>query len=139
MPRDVKLLCGMVLVAGFILSCAGRDSSKEPWVYSPITEMTQVAGMWEGLLAKVPSSSRQEDWVKLMIRPDGAYAFESYRTIGVFRGRGQFSLKDGKLAATSERGTISGSLYRSSGSQMLKAEGMANDGIHYRAELTPKK
>ena len=138
MSRYLTILWAAVLVAGFILSCTGRDSSKEPWVYAPITEMTQVAGTWEGLLIRSPRS-RQDDWVKLIIRPDGTYAFESYRTIGMFQGRGQFSLKAGRLATTSQRGSIIGSLYLLYASRMLKTEGTAADGVQYQAELTPKK
>jgi hypothetical protein len=139
MLRSLTIFGATVLVVGFILACTGQDESKhEPWVYSPITDMTQVAGTWEGLLIRSPRS-RQDDWVKLIIRPDGTYAFESYRTIGVLHGRGQFSLKDGRLAAISQRGSISGSLYLLDASRMLKTEGTAADGVQYQAELTPKK
>jgi hypothetical protein len=130
----------MILMAYVILSCTAPNPPKQkPWEYSPITEMTQVVGRWEGLLIRVPSSSREEDWVKVIIRPDGAYAFESYRPIGVFRGKGQFTLNDGRLTATSERGSLSASLYRFSDARMLKAEATASDGNRYRAELTPKE
>ncbi|MGA6826411.1 hypothetical protein ACO9S2_02235 [Nitrospira sp. NS4] len=83
--------------------------------------------------------SREDDWVTLIIREDGAYAFETVRTIGIMHGQGTFTLTDGKLRAESERGWIEATLYEEGGRRMLKVIGAAKDGVQYLAELDPKK
>lgn len=75
----------------------------------------------------------------MAIREDGAYQFESVRTIGIMQGQGAFTLVDGKLRVESDKGWASATLYEESGRRMLKVEAMAKDGVQYSADLEPIK
>ena len=68
---------------------------------------------------------------------NGDYEFASYRTIGVFSGKGNLAAKDGKAVAQGEKGNVTIQLLtdKTKGQFMLKAEGKGKDGISYRAEL----
>lgn len=138
MVRLVRL--GMRLGATLVVvACGSLDSSPEvPWVHVPIAEFTSVAGKWEGLLISAPRS-RLDDWVRVVIREDGAYEFASYRTIGVFHGSGTLTLKDGQVTTTTEQGTATCTLYEAIGRRMLRAHGVNKQGVEYSAELTPAK
>jgi hypothetical protein len=104
-----------------------------------VSDFNSVAGDWEGLMEQTPPArSRYDNWVHLKIQPDGAFHFEAYRTIGVFSGSGVFTLEDGTLLASSEKGNLTAQLYRHAGrnDRIVKAEGTSGDGITYHAELT---
>ena len=76
----------------------------------------------------------------LTIRDDGGYDFVSVRTIGIFHGKGTFTLIDGKLRTETEQGWINATLYEEGARRMLKVEGATTaDGVQYSAELTPTK
>ena len=107
-----------------------------------VTDFHNVAGNWEGVLVQSPPArSRYDDWVRLNIKEDGTFHFETYRTIGVFSASGLFTLEHGTLLAKSEKGKLSARLYRHAGQRdrLLKAEGTSGDGITYNAELTPAR
>ena len=131
----------VVLVLIGMVGCTAVDHpSPPPLERIAVTDFSNVAGDWEGRMVRSPPTrSRHDDWVHLKIQPDGAFHFEAYRTIGVFSGTGVFTLEDGTLLATSERGKITARLYRHAGTddRVVKAEGTSRDGITYRAELTP--
>jgi hypothetical protein len=103
----------------------------------PVTDPSQVAGKWEGLLRRVPPS--QTDGVTLIVLPDGRYRFTSARTIGILRGEGTFTVEDGRLTTTSERGTMDLTLFEGEGRRMLRATGRSSDGLGFIAEVTPVK
>jgi hypothetical protein len=77
--------------------------------------------------------------VTLAIRDDGSYDFVSMRTIGIFHGKGTFTIVDGKLRAGTDRGSAIITLYEDGGRRMLKVEGATKDGTQYSADLTPTK
>jgi hypothetical protein len=103
----------------------------------PVTDPSQVAGKWEGLLRRVPPS--RTDGVTLIILPDGRYRFTSARTIGILRGEGTFTVEDGRLTSTGERGTMDVTLLEGEGRRMLRATGQSSDGLGFVAEVTPVK
>jgi hypothetical protein len=113
-------------------------SSQPQWVQVPISDLSSVAGKWDGLIRAVPHQ-RRDDWVTVTIASDGRYEFSSLRTIGVFSGGGQFALDEGKLLSKSERGTVEAVLYEAGVLRMLKAKGRAADGTEYTAEVKPVK
>ncbi|HSE57307.1 MAG TPA: hypothetical protein VLA99_01255 [Nitrospiraceae bacterium] len=127
------ILCSVI----GLLSCAGGPGEHEqiPWVFEPITGMETVSGKWQGVLKRVPENV--DDWVKVVISEDGGYQFATYRTIGVFKGEGRFSLVEGRLKAESERGTIGGALYRAGDRRLLKIRARSHDGNDYAVNLTP--
>jgi hypothetical protein len=75
--------------------------------------------------------------VRITIQDTGDYDFVSYRTIGVFSGKGILTVADGKATAQSERGNLTMQLFtdKASSQVILRAEGKGKDGISYRAEL----
>ncbi|HSA87528.1 MAG TPA: hypothetical protein VLE46_15235 [Nitrospira sp.] len=103
----------------------------------PVTDPSQVAGKWEGLLRRVPPS--RTDGVTLVILSDGRYRFTSARTIGILRGEGTFTVADGRLTTTGERGTMDVTLFEGEGRRMLRATGQSSDGLGFVAEVTPVK
>jgi hypothetical protein len=113
-------------------------STHPQWAQVPISDLSSVAGKWDGLIRAVPHQ-RRDDWVTVTIASDGRYEFSSLRTIGVFSGGGQFALDEGKLLSKSERGTVEAVLYKAGGQRMLKAKGRAADGTEYTAEVKPVK
>ena len=119
--------------------CETIERTDEPhWVQVPIADLATVAGKWDGLMRRIPPS-RRDDWVTVIIAPDGRYEFSSLRTIGVFSGGGQFALTEGKLLSKSERGTVEAELYEAGAQRLLKAKGRAADGTEYTAEVKPAK
>ena len=80
---------------------------------------------------------RNDDWVQVSIRDDGMYTFKSYRTIGVFSGRGQLTLNQGKATVRLTRGIDSFSMkqmeFACCGREATK------EGIEYASDLTPAK
>lgn len=136
----VRGLPGAVLVlVVLVLGCqASGTTQQRQWDALPIESFASVKGMWAGILVSKPKA-RQDDWVRLAIGDDGRYVFESYRTIGVFEGHGQFSVTEGKLTVTTDRGSATGSLFASDGARMLRFLGVMKDGAEYTAELEPAK
>ena len=115
-----------------------EPSQQRQWVQTPIADVAEVAGKWDGLMRRIPPD-RRDDWVTVAIAPDGRYEFSSLRTIGIFTGHGEFAVNDGKLLSKSERGTVEAVLYQAAGQRMLKARGRAADGTEYTAEVKPAK
>ena len=88
-------------------------------------------------MVRAPKSN-EDDWVKVRIHEDGTYEFAAYRTVGVFGGKGQFTLKDGTLFVETERGTASIALFVAEAGRMLRAEAETKDGLRYSGDLLPK-
>ena len=128
-----------ILLCALLNGCHTEERPQAPqWMQVPIADLSDVAGKWDGLIRVVPHQ-RRDDWVTVMIAPDGKFEFSSLRTIGVFTGRGEFALNDGKLFSKSERGTIEAALYQYGNQRLLKAKGRAADGAEYTAEVKPAK
>jgi len=106
------------------------------WKPVPITDPAQAAGKWEGILRREPPS-RTDDFVTIIIVTDGRFRFTSVKTIGVLSGEGTFTIADGGLTITDERGSINMTLYEGDGQRMLRAKARSHDGIEYHSDLTP--
>lgn len=130
-------ISGLVVVVQAALACAVfAASAKTQWSPTEITDLKSIAGKWEGIMIRTPKS-RTDDWVNVSIQDNGDYEFASYRTIGVFSGKGNLAVKDGKAMAQGEKGTVTVQLFteKTKNQSMLKAEGKGKDGVLYRAEL----
>ena len=137
--RASALVMSVVFLSLLVVACqAPGTTQKRQWSPSSIESFDSVAGKWAGLMASVPKA-REDDWVRASISHDGQYEFASYRTIGVFSGRGQFALVDGKLTVMTERGSATGSLLVSDGARMLQFLAVMKDGTEYTVELEPAK
>lgn len=102
----------------------------------PITDFKMVAGRWQGSVSGLAGPRNEGDSVQVTIGEDGTYDFGIYRTIGVFGGKGQFTLQDGKLMAQGERGRVTYELYERGGRRYLKGIGVAG-GNPVTTELRP--
>ena len=130
-------ISGLVIGVQAALACAVfAASEKAQWSPTQITDIKSIAGKWEGIMIRTPKS-KTDDWVNVSIQDNGDYDFASYRTIGVFSGKGKLAVKDGKAMGQTERGSVTLQLFtdKTKGQSMLKAEGKGKDGISYRAEL----
>ncbi|MDF0666040.1 MAG: hypothetical protein P0119_08205 [Nitrospira sp.] len=137
--RAAVLLVCMSLWSLVVQGCQSPGvAQKQQWSPQPIESFGSIAGKWDGLVVRSPKV-RGDDWLRVTIADDGRYEFASYRTIGIFSGRGQFTLAEGKLTVTTERGTATGSLYVSDNSRMLRMSGVMEDGTRYAAQLHPSQ
>ena len=130
-------ISGLVIGVQAALACAVfAASEKAQWSPTQITDIKSIAGKWEGIMIRTPKS-KTDDWVNMSIQDNGDYEFASYRTIGVFSGKGNLAVKDGKAVAQSEKGSQTMKIFtdKTKGKSMLKAEIMVKEGISYRAEL----
>lgn len=141
MPRLVRWPFTLLALIWITLS-VGCDTPRHAqptlWTAVEITDMAKVAGKWEGILRRSPQNKRN-DLVALFIETDGRFRFTSVRTIGLLSGEGTFAVKDGKLTFTSEHFTINAGLFEGDGKRILRAEGVASDGMGYNSELTPTR
>ena len=135
--RFFQISALIIGVQAALVATALAASAKVEWSPTAITDIKAIAGKWEGLMIRTPKA-RSDDWVRFSIQDSGDYDFTSYRTIGVFSGKGNLTVKDGKATAQGDKGSVTVQLFtdKASGKSMLKAEGKGKDGISYRAELT---
>jgi hypothetical protein len=123
-------------------ACATVTPSALPqWSEVGISDFRNIAGRWEGTMKRNPPSLRMagDDWVQVVIRRDGEYAFESYRPIGVFKGQGTLIIEHGQATARTEGGRVSFTLLEADGTRMLRAAGSSNDGVDYSSDLMPAR
>ena len=133
-------ITGLVIGVQAALACAVLAAEKAQWSPTAITDIKSIAGKWEGIMIRTPKA-KGDDWVNISIQDNGDYEFASYRTIGVFSGKGNLAVKDGKAVGQGEKGSVTLQLLtdKTGGQSMLKAESKGKDGISYRAELKPSK
>ncbi len=141
MKEWFRTLClGMGIVSYVGSTGCASITPTPPLPSTPVSISTfeSVAGKWAGILKRRPPS-RKDDWVTVTIHRDGAYHFESVRTIGLMQGEGTFALTDGTLRVETGRGWIMATLYEEEGRRMLSVMAEATDGVKYSADLTPTK
>ncbi len=140
----------MATVLTAMAGCAGSASAPATAAKAPaaaaaaptpvaIADFRAVAGRWAGPVSGLASRRTDEDWVELAIADDGSYDFGIARNIGMFAGKGRFTLDDGKLIMAGERGRATYALYEGGGRRDLRANGVLANGTPMSAELTPKR
>jgi hypothetical protein len=137
LKRSLEMMA--IIIAGHVIVACSSTAPKETRQWQPIAiaDFKSVAGKWQGLLVRNPRT-RDDDWVTFVIGDTGTYEFVSYRMIGVFAGKGNLVLTDGKLSAKSDKGgQMTLQLYADSGSseRMLRAEAKDGEGFQYWADL----
>ena len=125
-------------LTGFIGCTPIEPLPPPPSILVSISTFNNAVGKWTGALKATPRL-KNDDWMTLTVRNDGSYDFESVRTIGIFHGKGTFTLIDGKLRTETERGWALATLFEEGGRRMLKVEGKTKDGTQYTADLEPTK
>jgi len=142
-PDVSAVLVLLVLGAGVLGGCASSPSpsSVPAAAMSPvaISDFRAVAGRWAGPVTGLAQRRTEGDWVQLSIAADGTYEFGVARTIGMFGGKGQFTLEDGKLVMAGERGRATYALFEGDGRRLLRASGVLTSGGTVSAELTPAR
>ena len=142
---QMRLPLARLLVATLALTVAGcaEMSQSPPPSLSPvaITNIGSVAGKWAGPVKGLAGRRDQDDWVDVVIGPDGTYDFGIYRTIGVFGGKGKLTVQDGKLAFGGDRGNWTLALFEGGGKRVLRGDGCAchEIGTRLNTELTPAR
>ena len=127
----------IAVLAVTLAACASAAPPPPPATTIPITSFQMVAGKWAGPIIGLASKGRDEsDWIEVTIREDGTYDFGVARTIGMFAGKGQFAMKDGKLTSRSERGSAEYSLTERDGRQYLRVDGVGENERKVTADLT---
>ena len=134
-------MAGLLCLAAAVTLGACASGSPSPRAASPvpITDFGMVAGRWEGTAKGLASARQDDDWIKLTIGKDGAYDFGIYRTIGVFGGKGQATITDGKLQMEGERGRATYVLYEGDGRRYLRGDGVLHSGGTVSVELRPAR
>lgn len=131
------LVLATQLTAG--LGCDSTSSAQRtPRTPIQMTDFGSVEGKWEGILRRLHPPSRQEDWITLIIAPNGKYRFSSVRSIGVFRGEGTLVLNHGGAADHSRRPFVDMDLYEAGAQRMLGFTTRWDNGEEYAAHLTQK-
>ena len=136
LERSLKIIT-VIAVVSLSVACSSTAPTERRWQSTAVTDFKSVAGKWEGLLIRNPRE-RDDDWVTLTIGDAGTVEFTSYRTIGVFAGKGTLVLTDGKLSAKSAKGgqmTLQLYVDPKSNERMLKADARDSGGFTYSAEL----
>ena len=127
---------GLVLI-GIMAGCSGgpphHDQSSTP---VRITDVTMVAGEWEGFVTKsedaIPSGS-----VRLTIRENGSYLFAGQTVSRVGVGAGMLHVEDGRLTGDSDRRAVSVSLYDHDGKAVLSVDSTNHEtGDRYHGDFT---
>ena len=127
----------IVVVAVTIAGCT--SAPPPPATTVPITGFQMVAGKWQGTVVGLSGSKDEGDSIEVTIGEDGSYDFGMFRTIGMFGGKGQFGLKDGKLTSQSQRGNAEYTLSERGGRQYLRGEGLFENNKTVTADLTRKR
>jgi len=127
----------IVVLAATIAGCT--SAPPPPATTVPITSFQMVAGKWAGTVVGLSGSKDEGDSIEVTIGEDGSYDFGMFRTIGMFGGKGQFGLKDGKLTSQSQRGDAEYTLSERGGRQYLRGEGLFENNRKVTADLTRKR
>jgi hypothetical protein len=137
--KKISTIVATMIAMHLFVACSSTDMKEtRQWQPATITDFKSVAGKWEGLLVRDPRTPN-DDWVTFIIGDTGAYEFVSPRLIGVFSGKGQLSVSDGKLVAKSEKGgQMTLQLYTDaggSGERILRTNAKDGQGFTYTADL----
>ncbi len=135
--------CWKLALAGVLLltACGEMQLPRDrPTQTVAISDFKSVAGKWGGRLRRVPKQSG-DNFVELTITEEGRWKFAAARTIGVFSGGGNLTIKDGKLVSESANGGATFTLYEEGGKRMLVFAARDTSGkvLRWNADLFPAK
>ena len=135
----MRMLGRLIVVLAVTIAGCTSTAPQPPATTVPITSFQMVAGMWAGTVVGLSGSKDEGDSIEVTIGEDGSYDFGMFRTIGMFGGKGQFGLKDGKLTSQSQRGNAEYTLSERGGRQYLRGEGLFENNRMVTADLTRKR
>jgi hypothetical protein len=139
MRRSVQLSV-MLLSIAWLAATAGCGTAAPrqqlDWKRVTVTDPSQVAGKWEGLLRRTPPV--RTDPVTVVIASDGRFRFSGEKTLGLLSGDGSITVAEGRLTATTEKESATLTLYEADNQRMLNIKGQSTDGlVEFEANLTP--
>ena len=135
----MRMLGRLIVVLAVTIAGCTSTAPQPPATTVPITSFQMVAGKWAGTVVGLSGSKDEGDSIEVTIGEDGSYDFGMFRTIGMFGGKGQFGLKDGKLTSQSQRGNAEYTLSERGGRQYLRGEGLFENNRKVTADLTRKR
>jgi len=135
----MRMLGRLIVVLAVTIAGCTSTAPQPPATTVPITSFQMVAGKWAGTVVGLSGSKDEGDSIEVTIGEDGSYDFGMFRTIGMFGGKGQFGLKDGKLTSQSQRGNAEYTLSERGGRQYLHGEGLFENNRMVTADLTRKR
>jgi hypothetical protein len=137
---DVLRLYACVFGLVILTGCAGVTSQKEASrTFVPITDLSMVAGDWEGMVKK-DQSVIPGAMVVLTIRANGTYTFLGQRISDVALGSGFLELRDGRVSGDTDRRIAQFALYDRQGKAVLVVESRVRQtGERYHGELERTK
>jgi hypothetical protein len=135
----MRMLGRLIVVLAVTIAGCTSAPPQPPATTVPITSFQMVAGKWQGTVVGLSGSKDEGDSIEVTIGEDGSYDFGMFRTIGMFGGKGQFGLKDGKLTSQSQRGNAEYTLSERGGRQYLRGEGLFENNRMVTADLTRKR
>ena len=135
----MRMLGRLIVVLAVTIAGCTSTAPQPPATTVPITSFQMVAGKWQGTVVGLSGSKDEGDSIEVTIGEDGSYDFGMFRTIGMFGGKGQFGLKDGKLTSQSQRGNAEYTLSERGGRQYLRGEGLFENNKTVTADLTRKR
>lgn len=129
----------MAVVGLALAGCAGGSASPRTAAVTTVTDVTNVAGIWTGLL-EVEGGGDRDDFIELTVDKSGAYRASAARTVGLLDAKGTIAVTDGKVRLQGDRGArATGTLYASSASpeRALLLEGATPSGRRFSVRLKP--
>jgi hypothetical protein len=132
-------LYACVFVLAILTGCAGEPSQQESSrTFVPITDLSMVAGDWEGMVKK-DQSVIPGPMVVLTIRANGTYTFVGQRISDVALGSGFLEIRDGRVSGDTDRRIAQFALYDQQGKAVLVVESTVRQtGERYHGELLKK-
>ncbi len=136
----LRLYAGALVLGMILTGCAVGPSKDDPsWTLVPITDVSMVAGEWEGTVKKYRAVI-PEGTIHLTINENGAYHFVGQRFDDVALGSGFLETRDGRLSADTERRIATIALYDHEGKAVLVVDSTARQTEkRYHFELTRTK
>src|SRR5215831_17359974 len=136
---SMRMLGRLIVVLAVTIAGCTSAPPPPPATTVPITSFQMGAGKWQGTVVGLSGSKDEGASIEVTIGEDGSYDFGMFRTIGMFGGKGQFGLKDGKLTSQSQRGNAEYTLSERGGRQYLRGEGLFENNRMVTADLTRKR
>jgi hypothetical protein len=137
---SLRLYAGALVLGIILTGCAGGPSPEDPsWTLVPITDVSMVAGEWEGTIKK-DQRVIPEGTIQLSINENGTYNFVGQRFDDIALGSGFLETRDGRLSGDTERRIATIALYDHEGKAVLVVDSTAREtGERYHLELTRTK
>jgi hypothetical protein len=137
---SLRLYAGALVLGMILTGCAGGPSPEDPsWTLVPITDVSMVAGEWEGTV-KEHGAIIPEGTIHLTISENGTYKFVGQRLDDVALGSGFLEIRDGRLSGDTERRIATIALYDHEGKAVLVVDSTARQTEkRYHLELTRTK